>query len=184
MPKIVFTIGYAGIKIDDFVDVLKSNNISLLVDVRSTPRSQYFVDFNDTKLKMVLAQSNIKYENWRTEFGARQSNSVFYTNGILDFEKFAQSEQFKSGIQKVKVSQEIICLLCAEIDPIGCHRGVLCSKELQNNGFDIKHIIARRNGEIKIENHNELEQRLIALHKTDLQKAYKKQNEKIGYKWQ
>jgi len=128
--KTVFTIGYAGIKLPQFVDALKEQGITLLVDVRSVPKSQYFPDFNDAQLKEHLAKHSIKYENWKEEFGARQTNKEWFTGDILDFEKFATSKQFQQGIENVKTSPETICLMCAEIDPIGCHRGILCSREL------------------------------------------------------
>ena len=86
----VYTIGYAGLNIDRFLDVLKEDKISLLIDVRSLPKSKYFIDFNDNNLSKILPKIGVKYENWRKEFGARQDNFEFYTNGILDYEKFAR----------------------------------------------------------------------------------------------
>lgn len=57
--------------------------------------SKYFDLFNDNKLSKQLSNVRIKYENWRIEFGARQENLDFFTDDILDYEKFAKSEQFK-----------------------------------------------------------------------------------------
>ena len=180
----VYTIGYAGLKIDRFLDILKENKISLLIDVRSLPKSKYFKDFNDNNLSKLLPKIGVKYENWRKEFGARQDNFEFYTNGILDYEKFAKSEQFQNGIEKVKEFQnENICLMCSEIDPLNCHRAVLCGRKIFENGMEVFHIIAKRNGEINIENHTDFEKRLMSNLKTDnVQDAYIRQNKKIGFK--
>ena len=65
----VYTIGYAGLDIDRFLDILKENKISLLIDVRSLPKSKYFKDFNDNNLSKRLSKIGFKYENWRKEFG-------------------------------------------------------------------------------------------------------------------
>ena len=182
--NMVYTIGYAGLDIDRFLDILKENKIYLLIDVRSLPKSKYFKDFNDNNLSKLLPKIGIKYENWKKEFGARQDNFEFYTNGILDYEKFAKSEQFQKGIEKVKEFQnENICLMCSEIDPLNCHRGVLCGRKIFENGMEVFHIIAKRNGETNIEDHTDFEKRLMLNLKTDnVQDAYIMQNKRIGYK--
>lgn len=181
----IYTIGYAGVTIDRFVQILKDMRVSLLIDVRSIPKSQYFYQFNNNLLNKTLANVGIKYENWKSEFGARQENTDFYTDNILDYGKFSKSEQFKKGISKIKTLMadgENVCLMCAEIDPINCHRAILCGKEFFSNGIDVMHIIAKRNGETYLENHKEFERRLLETTKiNNLPEAYQKQNKKIGY---
>ena len=54
----VFTIGYAAFNINDFIDVLKSHEISHLIDVRSNPVSEYFQDYNSFNLEPKLKQHN------------------------------------------------------------------------------------------------------------------------------
>jgi uncharacterized protein (DUF488 family) len=180
----VFTIGYAGIALPQFIDTLKKHEITHLIDVRSVAKSQYFSAFNDTNIKPELQKYDIKYLHFKNEFGARQDNLQYYTNEIMDFEKFSQSEQFKDGIEKVKKmlsENNNICLMCAEIDPINCHRAILVARHLPN----VTHIIAKRNGEINFESHKDIEKRLLDLYKkqTDiLQIAYQKHNSKIGFK--
>ena len=182
----IYTIGYAGVDIDRFVKILKDNNITLLIDVRSLPKSRYFYQFNDTSLCKVLGANAIEYQNWKLEFGARQQNLEFFTDGILDYNKFAQSKQFINGIKKIKAltqKGQIICLMCAEIDPLICHRAILCGKELFAGGLDVTHIIAKRNGETILESQTDFETRLQLQTKVNnLVEAYQKQNKKIGYK--
>ncbi len=184
--NMIYTIGYAGADIDRFVQILKQKRISFLIDVRSLPKSRYFYQFNDNLLSKTLANVDIKYENWKFEFGARQNNSKFYTNNILDYEKFAQSQQFQVGISKIKQLEnqgENVCLMCAEIDPVNCHRAILCGKEIFANGMNVTHIIAKRNGETTSENQEDFEKRLLETTKiNNLSEAYRKQNMKIGNK--
>lgn len=184
--NMIFTIGYAGTNIERFIQILRENSISFLIDVRSLPKSKYFKDFNDTFLKGSLAKFGIRYENWKIEFGARQDNLEFYTDSILDYEKFAQSEQFQSGISKLKglyKQDSNVCLMCAEIDPINCHRAILCAKEIYVNDMKVVHVIAKRNGETYFESQEDFEKRLLKETKTsNLIDAYRKQNKKIGYK--
>ncbi len=182
----VYTIGYAGTTLERFIDILVQKDVKLLIDVRSVPRSQYFYMFNDVSLSRALTEKGIRYENWKIEFGARQTNLEFFTNDILDYEKFAKSQQFKVGIEKLKEKNkyfENICLMCAEIDPINCHRAILCAREIDKEGFDIEHIILKRNSENIYENHKDFEARLQhSLKVNNLSEAYRKQNKKIGYK--
>lgn len=183
----VYTIGYAGTTIERFLQVLKDNKITTLIDIRSIPKSKYFYQYNDNILNKSLALYGIKYENWKSEFGARQLNPVFFDEDkILDYSKFAQSEQFQNGISKIKnlvQNNENLCLMCAEIDPINCHRAILCGKEIFSCEIDVTHIICKRNGETYLETQANFEKRLLEETKVNnLPTAYRKQNKKIGYK--
>ena len=89
----VFTIGYAGIQLPQFIDVLQQNGVTLLIDVRSIPRSRYFADYNDIVLSKELAKYNIRYEHWR-EFGARQLD--------YNYETIASSEPFQKALARLK----------------------------------------------------------------------------------
>lgn len=99
----IYTIGYAGTDIERFVQILKNQKITLLIDVRSIPKSSYFYQFHNDFLNQILEKNNIKCENWKYQFSARQNNLEFYTNGILDYDKFAKSKQFLTGISMIKM---------------------------------------------------------------------------------
>ncbi|MDD3436717.1 MAG: DUF488 domain-containing protein [Candidatus Gastranaerophilales bacterium] len=194
----VFTIGYAAFNIDDFIDVLKSHKISHLIDVRSNPMSEYFQDYNSFNLEPKLKQHNIIYENLALEFGARQENNEFFSkSGFIDFEKFTQSEQFKNGLAKIEdgLKQDInFVLMCAEKDPINCHRSIMIAHAMQKNGIQVLHIMY--DGQLQPQ--NEIDKKLLELYFPDrnqlnlftqsldeqelIEQAYKKQNEKIGYR--
>ncbi|MDR3293626.1 MAG: DUF488 domain-containing protein [Clostridiales bacterium] len=194
----IYTIGYSGFKIDDFVSVLKGFGIAILIDVRSMPYSMYFKSYNEKVLSATLSLSGIKYKNFKIEFGARQENEELYTDGYLDFEKFATSEQFQRGIREVGVvvqNGKNLCLMCAEKDPLSCHRAVLCGKELYDGGFEVLHILSEKEG-VALEKHEELEKRLIELYfkngveqydlfvsvQDKLKESYRLHNKKIGYR--
>jgi uncharacterized protein (DUF488 family) len=195
----IYTIGYSGFEINEFTAALKRFGVSCIIDVRSLPYSRFYPKYNEKNLSAVLKQNGVQYFNLKSEFGARQENAEFYTNGVMDFEKFAQSGQFKRGVRIVKDligENETVCLMCAEKDPIICHRAILCGRELANIGFDIFHIVIGKEG-VVTENHRTFEKRLLELYfkntpgqidlfeedyENSLKIAYKKQNEKIGYK--
>ncbi len=194
----VFTIGYVAFNIDDFIEILKSHKISHLIDVRSNPVSEYYQDYNSFNLEPKLKQYNIIYENFALEFGARQENKEFFSkSSFVDFEKVTQSKQFKDGLEKIKegLNQGInFVLMCAEKDPINCHRSIMIAHAMQKNGIEVLHIMYDE----KLQTQSEIDKGLLELYFPDrnqlnlfaqssneqelIEQAYKKQNEKIGYR--
>ena len=53
MIDTIYTIGYSGFKIDDFVKTLKENGVSVVIDVRSLPYSQFYSDYNKENLSRI-----------------------------------------------------------------------------------------------------------------------------------
>ena len=194
--KTIYTIGYTAYSINEFIDVLKHYEISCVIDVRSSPFSNHYTDYNKDALEKILNQNNILYRNYAREFGARQTNPVYYSNNIVDFDKFICSEQFFEGISKITKGIECgytFVLMCAEKDPINCHRSIMVGKGFSKNGYEVKHIISKA----KIETQTELEGRLLEMYHKDrfqltlfgesnsetdlIADAYKKRNLEIGY---
>ncbi len=192
----IYTIGYSAFSINDFIETIKNFGISCVIDVRSSPFSNYYADYNKDTLERTLKEHNILYRNYANEFGARQTDLMFYSGDIVDFDKFIKSAQFLEGVSKVNKGIErgySFVLMCAEKDPIKCHRSIMLGKGFSENGFDVKHIVSKT----EIESQRELEERLLEMYHPDrfqltffceeqsdselLADAYKKQNLAIGY---
>ena len=140
----IFTIGYSSFGIEKFVEVLKKYVITALIDVRSIPVSAHFPEFNQKNLSPVLRKNDIIYRNYDKEFGARQLNTEFFTDGVLDFSKFAESQQFLDGVNKIEKGMELgykFALMCAEKRPEECHRCILVAKKFHELGYNVKHIL-------------------------------------------
>ncbi len=161
MEKKIFTIGYTGFNIEEFINVLKKNNINAVVDVRSNPFSKYYPDYDTNRLKDKLNEYGIAYRLYDKEFGARQNDYSLYTKeNKLDLNLFAKSKQFQLGIKRLK--KGIVCgftivLMCAEKNPMECHRAVLIGRELSLRGFKVFHIIDSK----KVISEKELELLLV-----------------------
>ena len=196
MVNTVFTIGYSGFQINDFIKTLKNNGISLVIDVRSLPYSHYHADYNKENLSKILPDNGIYYRNYILEFGARQENRGYYPNGYLDFDMFSKSEVFLTGIEKLKKSMEqdyTFALMCSEKDPLMCHRTILVSRVFYNFGYNIIHLLPND----KTITQKDVEERLLNKFFPDrgqismfekclsqqeyIDEAYKKQNALIGY---
>jgi uncharacterized protein (DUF488 family) len=186
----LYTIGYSTHTLETFVSILKKNQITAVVDVRSSPYSQYKAEFNREPLKTYLQGNNISYVFLGNYCGARVEDSSCYVDGKVDFNLVSKTHTFKEGISRIikGIENYNVVLMCAEKDPITCHRFVLVSRNLLPSVSIIKHIIS----ENTVENHKESEQRMLKLHKLNhaelfrsdsqiLNDAYERQGKKIAY---
>ena len=160
----IYTIGYSGFKINEFILVLKKNKINAVVDVRSYPYSKYYPDYNSNVLKEILEKNSIVYRLYDKEFGARQKDYALYDeNNQLNFKLFSKSQQFRKGILRLKKGVSCgytIALMCAEKNPLECHRAILVGRELNKIGFNVLHIIDNN----KMMTEKELELSLVDLY--------------------
>ncbi len=192
----IYTIGYAGFKIQDFLKVLKKYQINSLIDVRSNPYSKIYADYNKEALNQLLQHNKIIYRNYSSEFGARQSNMEYYPNGYLDFLLFSKSQVFQEGITKIIRSIPLgfnFVLMCSEKDPITCHRNIMVAREFYKKGIEIKNIlsdgsyITQAEIEKKLVEYYYPNRNQLSFLEADLSweemvdNSYKFQNEKIGY---
>jgi uncharacterized protein (DUF488 family) len=159
----IFTIGHSNHSIDTFVALLKKHGITAVADVRSHPYSRYLPHFSQSALKSALLNAEIQYVFLGRELGARSADETCYIDGKAVYEKIAATELFSQGIERlIKGSQKYkISLMCAEQDPIECHRAVLVCQHLRKFDLDIHHIL--KNSEL--ESHQDLEDRMLVLHK-------------------
>ena len=198
--SILYTVGYTSFPSpDELTEVLRDFGIRALVDVRSTPYSAHYEQYNKENIRRVLSEAGISYGNMAQAFGARQEDRAFYKNGRLDFEAFARSDRFLKGQRRLQDGIDrgyAPALMCAEKNPIVCHRAILVARAFHDAGYDVIHILP--DGETKT--HEALEKELLDLHFPDrdqvsffdggqavdekerLREAYVKQNDKIGFR--
>jgi uncharacterized protein (DUF488 family) len=159
----LYTIGYSTYELSSFINVLKKYKIDVIVDVRSSPFSSFYSEYNKDNLRNVLKKNGLKYLFLGDNLGARINAPECYQNdGKAIYEKISKHPIFKEGLQRLKKGVEIynVVLLCAEKDPINCHRNILVCRNIKSENLDIIHILS--NGEL--ENNNVTEIRLLKLH--------------------
>ena len=186
----LYTIGYSGFTLNEFIDVLTKHGINAIADVRSVPYSKFKPEYNSDKLKTKLKNSSIEYVFLGDLCGGRIDAQECYNNGKADYGVIAKHPTFQEGIERIKKGLEKyrIALLCAEKDPIFCHRLILICRHLRTDGIKIFHIIDSKS----ILTQSECEERLLKLFKLDqpelfrdvndqITEAYNRQAEKIAY---
>lgn len=196
----IFTVGHSTYNIEDFINILKINNINCIVDVRSMPYSKFTTQYNKNQLSNVLKQNKISYIHMGLEFGARRDKRELYSlDGYLDFEKTRKDKDFIKGMERVKNGIKKgyrIALMCTEKDPIDCHRCILVGKGFKDSGFEVKNILSdgtfilqeqieRTLLDKYFKNRNQISfDMLIGNNLTEsemIDKCYIKRNKEIGY---
>ena len=140
----IFTIGHSAHEIARFADLLAQHAIEAVADVRSAPYSRRHPQFNRDALKQALRANGVAYVFLGKELGARSKDPACYANGRVQFRKLAGTPLFRSGIERVlEGSQQMrIALMCAEREPLACHRTLLVARELVRAGSEVNHILA------------------------------------------
>jgi len=193
-PNILYTIGHSNHKIEDFVILLKKHSINCIADVRSTPYSHYNEQFNRELLTITLRNANIEYIYLGNQLGARPPDAHCYNGDCVNFEYLAKTEQFHIGLDHLAdiSSKYRVALMCAEKDPIECHRFILVCRNLKNYGLRIKHILS----DGSIEENSDTEHRLVRMLKIEptlfepaktqaelINQAYEQQGNNISYNY-
>jgi uncharacterized protein (DUF488 family) len=108
------------------------------------PFSRRLPHFNRGELKQTLKSVGIAYVFIGEQLGARPKERSCYRDGIADYSLIAKSAAFADGLRRVEegASRYRIALMCAERDPLDCHRTLLVARHLQARGLIICHILA------------------------------------------
>jgi len=185
--KTLYTIGHSNHAIETFLDLLKTHGIEALCDVRSKPYSRFHPQFRNKQLKEVLQKHNIAYVFLGKALGAKPDDLSCYRDGKLQYACLAETEAFKAGINQIKtdLAASRVALMCAEKEPLDCHRTILICRHLRDEDLTIKHILA--DGYLEDQHH--AEKRLIDKFKISedlpfkekVQLAYDRQSQKMTY---
>ena len=140
----VLTIGHSNHSIKAFVELLHQQGVTALADVRSAPFSRFNPQFNSEALEQSLKPHAIKYVFLGRELGARSSDPSCYENGRIQYARLALTKLFQSGLGRViqGLQEYRIALMCAEKEPLECHRTLLVARALDERGIAVAHILA------------------------------------------
>jgi uncharacterized protein (DUF488 family) len=142
VKRTVCTIGHSTHTIERFVDILRQHGVTAVADVRSVPYSRFQSQFNRESLQATLKTLGIAYVFLGKELGARSDDTSCYQEGRIQYRRVARTEAFKVGLERVRSGSKKLrlALMCAEGEPLACHRALLVSRELIATGIDVVHI--------------------------------------------
>ena len=133
--KSLYTIGYEGKTIDEFLDMLKEHSIQCVIDVRERSVSRK-KGFSKSALKQFLNKNNIQYEHFRNLGSPKEVREHYHSTH--DFPAFARqmNNHLNTQTGSLKNLFEIIrkkrcCLMCFETNAVQCHR-ILVAKKIDH----------------------------------------------------
>jgi hypothetical protein len=189
----LYTVGHSHRELDELIDALRRHQVTAVADVRSQPFSRLRPQFNQGTLQAAVRDARIAYVFLGEHLGARRQEPECYVSGKARYDRIAHLPLFRRGIDRVRqgiARGHRLALLCAELDPLVCHRAILVCRELRRAGetAEFMHIVA----DGALEPHAEMESRLLALTGRDrhdlfrtreelLDEAFDEQAERIAY---
>ena len=145
----VLTIGHSTRTLEEFTELLQIYGVTLVVDVRTIPRSRHNPQFNKEALPEHLKHYSIKHIHLPDIGGLRRPkpnsiNTALKNASFRGYADYMQTKEFSEALLKVMVwaRENHLTLMCAEALPWKCHR-VLISDALVARQVRVLHIISK-----------------------------------------
>lgn len=151
----VYTIGHSNHTFEQFVALLAGCGITVLVDVRSSPRASYTPHFDQQALRDGVTAQGVRYVYLGQALGGRPSSPGLYDDdGRVLYAAVAATEAFQAALGRLLagLAGQRVALLCSEENPTGCHRRLLVGRVLGQRGVRVWHI----RGDGRVESEDEL----------------------------
>jgi uncharacterized protein (DUF488 family) len=146
----VFTIGHSTRTVAQFIALLRQVDVTLLVDVRSIPRSRAMPQFNEDTLPDVLAAAGIGYRHLAALGGRRHHrkgappsrNLYWQVAAFRNYADYAETGEFRAGLNALlTLARHARCaIMCAEAVWWRCHRRIIADYLLAG-GTCVEHVM-------------------------------------------
>jgi len=151
----LYTLGHSRHTIDAFIALLKQHRIKRVVDVRGQPYSRYNPQFNRERLAGCLNAEGIDY-TWSGEhLSGRPREARFYgASGEVLWDKLVTKPELQDALDALaaEARSRRLVLVCAEENPMRCHRRFLLTPPLSRHGVEVLHL----RGDGRVEPESEL----------------------------
>jgi uncharacterized protein (DUF488 family) len=147
MQSILWTIGHSTRSIDEFISLLTSFEIQVLVDVRTFPGSRRYPQFNKERLNESLGHAGVDYQHFPELGGRRRAkpdslNMAWRNKSFRGYADYMETSDFRDGIERLlEIAQaRRAAVMCAEALWWRCHRSLI-SDYLKVRGVKVVHIL-------------------------------------------
>ena len=131
-PLTIFTIGHSTRPIEDFIELLRANGVTQLIDIRTIPKSRHNPQFNSDALAASLHAARIRYLHLKALGGLRHArrdsvNLGWRNVSFRGFADYMQTDEFTPALDRVieLAEDRPTALMCAEAVPWRCHRSLV-----------------------------------------------------------
>ena len=145
--RFIWTIGHSTRPVEEFIALLQSFKIKLLVDIRSFPGSRKFPQFNKEALQITLAENEREYIHLKDLGGRRKAapnseNTSWRSTAFRGYADYMETPTFLQSIQELEklAKQQPTAYMCAEALWWRCHRA-LVSDYLKSKDWTVMHIM-------------------------------------------
>jgi uncharacterized protein (DUF488 family) len=149
MTNRVYTVGHSTRDFDEVLAMLQQNDITHLVDVRSSPSSRKYPQWNQSAIIDALPP-DIEYR-WIPKLGGRRHtpkgassvNGAWRVKAFRNYADYMESDDFKEGLNELLELAEYgrPVIMCSEAVPWRCHRRLI-SDALIVAGADVLDIMS------------------------------------------
>lgn len=146
---VVLTIGHSTRTLEEFVQLLEVYGVTLVVDVRTVPRSRHNPQFNKETLPTILKHYGVRYIHMPEIGGLRHPkhesvNTAWKNSGFRGYADYMYTQEFTDSLLKIVTlaRENRLVLMCAEALPWRCHRNLL-SDALVVRHIKVEHIISK-----------------------------------------
>jgi len=158
----LYTIGHSNLDIDAFAELLGLHQVQAVADVRSRPFSARYPHFSQPGFEALLRERGIAWLEFGEELGGRPDDPAVYAAGHVNYRLRRKSAAFRQGLERLvlELERRSVAMMCAEEDPLQCHRFLMNCAELRAWGLAARHI--RKGG--RLEEQEQAEDRLLEAH--------------------
>lgn len=141
----IFTIGYEGAVMPEFIAALKKAGVERVIDVRALPLSRR-PGFSKSPLRAALEESGIEYVHLKALGTPAEGRAAARSGRHADLERIYAGqlelpEAMMQSAQMVELAREKpSALLCMEREPEHCHRTLLLKAVASD--ADVIHLFA------------------------------------------
>jgi len=146
----ILTIGHSTRTLEEFIDLLKANGVTLVIDIRTIPRSRHNPQFNRETLPEALRAAGIGYRHTPGLGGLRHArpdsvNGGWRNSSFRGFADYMQTEEFETALEALieLAGTARAALMCAEAVPWRCHRSLIADALLVR-GLLVEHIVSTK----------------------------------------
>lgn len=141
----LYTIGYEGAVIEDFLATLSACGVGQVIDIRDVPVSRK-KGFSKSALAEALSANGITYTHLKDLGDPKPGREAARRGEFAEFKKiFARHLKSKSAQNALAVAVAsaeamVSCLLCFERSPTNCHRTIVATAMAEDGRFHVKHV--------------------------------------------
>ncbi len=146
--KVIYTIGHSTHTLTEFLEMLASFNINVLVDIRGLPGSRKFPQFDKENLEISLPENGIKYLHSSGLGGRRKTkkdskNDRWNNLSFRGYADYMETDEFSSAVSELEAIsiKQKTAIMCAEAVWWRCHRSMVADY-LKAKGWTVLHIMA------------------------------------------